>query len=77
NIFAMPEHALDGYFITDALKERIEAAGLRSNLQPLLVWDSQDPEYFDERYRHNPAQWQRFRQMLLVQQGLAEPPPPP
>lgn len=80
-IFVMKPLGLK-YYCTDAFKAQVEASGLRSTLHFLLVWDSENPDFVDERYKgwdcgDYHKRWQRAKHDLLVKKGLAEPPPPP
>ena len=75
HIFKIPEHPLGYYFISEALKSAAEAAELRNNLVFRLVWDSDDPDYFDERYANSPGGWERVKRDFLSGERPVPPPP--
>ena len=79
NIFKVSEQPLGGYFISEASKERLETSDLRSNLVFLLVWDSDDPDYRDERYDGMPGTWEAIKHRHLTQKegGMTDAPPSP
>jgi hypothetical protein len=56
-------------YVSETFKARVESCGLNS-LEFLLVWDSEDPDYFDERYRNEPERWERYKQELAEQRRL-------
>ena len=57
--FRFPKY-LGDCFYTDIFKRRVEEADLKGALFQ-LIWDSEDPDYHDERY--SLEQWERIKEM--------------
>jgi hypothetical protein len=72
-IFRLPMYygSATNIFVSETFKTRVESCGLNS-LEFLLVWDSEDPDYFDERYRNEPERWERYKRELAEQKQRVE-----
>lgn len=66
--FKIPQQA--DFFVTEQCKKRIEEEKL-TNVSLQLVWDSENPDYQDERY--SSEVWQRLKHDFAVKRGLAVP----
>lgn len=76
-LFKLPDQTTADFYITEPFKALVEAAGL-TNLVLELIWDSDDPDYRDERYDDRPGMWEEVKRKLLIRKGvIAAPPPPP
>jgi hypothetical protein len=72
-IFQIPQQAGAHYFVTEQCKKRMDEAGL-TNFPLQLVWDSENPNYQNERYI--PAVWEKLKLDYAIKKGLVAPSEP-
>jgi hypothetical protein len=69
SLFVLPYKVNDWFFCSDEFKYNLESSPLKFNGNFFLVWDSENPDYIDERFP--PGRWEleKARFQKLKQEG--------